>query len=161
MNTLLSQEYINVVNGGRLATLQPSNPVPLIMGKDEELLYIENGYTEKTTTHTSGYKSKSKGVSFRVAKGVRLHLGGGSAKAKRQTEIIKTAGLLYITNKRIVWSSPTSSFEYPVSKITSVFPYRDSISIQSGNKTYDLYIPTPETFYKVFYMLTQKLSESD
>ena len=161
MKTLLNPEYIAFVNSGHLATLEPTTPVPLLMSPGEELLYIENGYTEKTTSRTTGYKTNSGGLSFRVAKGVRFHLGGGNAKAKRKTETVRSNGYLFVTSKRIVWSSSNGSFEYPIQKITSIVSHGSYISVQSGSKTHNLYIPTSDLFIKVFNLLVSKLSESN
>lgn len=157
MKTLLNDAIINSINNGVLTVIEPSSPVPLIMGNDEELLYIENGYTEKKSTKVVGYKHGGRGYSVKIMKGFRIRLGGGGTKVKRKTETDRSGGLLFITSERIVWQCQEKPFEYPLSKITAISASNVSINVQVGNKTQEIFLPTADTCEKVFHLTIEKL----
>ena len=105
-------------------------PAPIMLGRGEEILWTYNGvsmYQEKTVKEYGGRRS---GWSFRVMKGVTYHTGGTKIKPIEHTFMYcKGTGTLYITNKHLIFQSPTSAQKVPYSKMIGVTPYSDGVEV--------------------------------
>lgn len=103
---------------------------PVMLGRGESILWTYNGvsmYQEKTVKEYGGRRS---GWSFRVMKGVTYHTGGSRIKPIEHTFMDnKGTGTLYITNKHIIFQSPTAAQKVPYSKMIGVTPYSDGIEV--------------------------------
>lgn len=72
-------------------------------------------------------------------KGTRI--GSGITKPIEYEEVKQQKGVLYITNKRIIFQSAQNAFEKQHSNLTSVEPYSNAVVLQYGEKTYELIVP--------------------
>lgn len=105
-------------------------PAPIMLGRGEGIIWTYNGvsmYQEKTVKEYGGRRS---GWSFRVMKGVTYHTGGTKIKPIEHTYMdLKGTGTLYITNKHLIFQSPTSAQKVPYTKLIGVTPYSDGIEV--------------------------------
>lgn len=103
---------------------------PIILGKNETILWAYNGvsfYQEKITKEWVG---RSGGFSFRVMKGVYYRTGTSKGHPVEHSSMeLQGQGALYITNKNLIFYSPTKSAKIPFSKIIGLTPYTDGIEV--------------------------------
>lgn len=116
------------LQGGVLPSCRAS--APIVLSRGEAILWTYNNvsmYQEKTVREYNGRRS---GWSFRVAKGVTYHTGGSNVRPVEYTYMdCKGIGTLYITNKHLVFQSPTSAQRIAYSKLIGVTPYSDGIEV--------------------------------
>jgi len=151
-NSLMGAEGINVINSGRIPNIQGTN---LNLAKGETCCYMDKAYTFTDKTITTGYSGKRNGISFRVAKGVSYHTGASGSQAIRETQRTTYNGILYLTTKRIIFTSEKDSFDKVFEKITSIQEAKDGLIIQIGSKSYSIITKTHSEFMKVFNMLKE------
>lgn len=94
--------------------------------------------TEKITKHYSGSHN---GFSFRVAKGVTYRTGQSRGTPVEEKSVVKTKGIFYITDKRIIFVADENGFEKKISSLTAITPYSNAVKMQFGNKTFTLMVP--------------------
>ena len=66
-----------------------------------------------------GRKSSGAGVSYRVAKGLSVHGGGGGSENIRGQVGEKYDGIFYLTNKRVILNAMKYGFDIPLEKLDS------------------------------------------
>ena len=72
-------------------------------------------------------------------KGTRI--SSGISKPIEYEEMKQQKGILYITNKRIIFQATQNAFEKQHRYLTSVEPYSNAVVLQYGDKTYELIVP--------------------
>lgn len=150
--SLMGLKGIIAINNGEIPTIEGTN---LNLEDGEVCCYMDNASTFKDKTITTGYTGKSGGVSIRIAKGISYRTGGGGSKAIRKTERTIYNGVLYITTKRVIYTSQNESFDKTFDKITSVQELKDGILIQICSKTYSIITKTHSQFMKIFNKLKE------
>lgn len=148
--SLMSKEIIEKINNGQLPEITITNGVNLAEG--EICHYADTAYTFKDKTVTTGYTGRSSGVSIRLMKGLTYRRGGSGGKAIRETQRTMYKGILFITNKRVIYTSTKETFDKPFDKITSIMEAKDGILLQIGSTTYSIIVPTHSEFIMVFNM---------
>lgn len=152
--SLMSKEIIEKINNGQLPEVTIINGINLA---DEEIChYADTAYTFKDKTVTTGYTGKNSGVSIRIMKGLTYRTGGSRGKAIRETQRTMYKGILFITSKRVIYSSTNVSFDKHFDKITSLMETKDGVLIQIGSNTYSIIVPTHSEFVKVFNMVKNR-----
>lgn len=151
-NSLMGKLGIQTINSGRLPNIQGTN---LNLSNNETCCYMDNAYTFKDKTITTGYTGKHGGINIRIAKGLSYHTGGSDSRAIRETKRTVFKGILYLTTKRIIYTSQNESFDKSLDKITSIQEVTDGLIIQIGSNTYSLITNTHSEFMKVFNLLKQ------
>ncbi len=104
---------------------------------------------EKIVRTTKNYGMSTPGI----LKGNRFHSGSSVSTLDRQSEIEYQKGMLYITNKRIIFTAKDSGFDKPYMYLSSVKPYSNAIELQYGSTVYSLYVPDGALAYKVIQIL--------
>lgn len=94
--------------------------------------------TEKTQKR---YVGNSSGFSFRICKGVTYRTGQRRGTPVEETYTEKNKGLLYITNKRIIFVSDKNAFDKKLKSLTAITPYSNAVQFQFSNKTYTVLVP--------------------
>ena len=148
--SLMNSETISLINEGKLPNIEVNN---LNLSAEESCCYVDKAYTFKDKTVTTGYTGRSNGVSIRIAKGLSYRTGGGNSQAIRQTQRTTYNGILYITTKRVIFTSQDESFDKTFDKITSIQEAKDGLFIQIGSHTYSIITKTHSQFIKVFNLV--------
>ena len=104
---------------------------PILLKKNEELIlsFPKISLWEPRSVTRGG----SAGTSIRVAKGLRVRVGGFQAESHEELRNIDQ-GTLTLTDKRIVFSGTKRTTSVPLTKIISMEPYNDAISIRREGK---------------------------
>jgi len=119
-----------------------SNRLPQIINnkiflKDGEICsYIDkailNIYKTKKISQHIGFSSKG------LFKGSRM--GIGIAKPIEYEDLIQQKGILYITNKRVVFQAKQNAFDKKHNYLSSIEAYTNAVILQYGNKTYEIIV---------------------
>ncbi|WP_169295711.1 hypothetical protein [Advenella sp. EE-W14] len=73
------------------------------------------------TQKTRVYRGGSKGISFRIAKGVHYRVGAQRGTSETiENEIIASSGELVVTNKRVVFTGDVKSFSFNIDRLISI-----------------------------------------
>jgi len=86
-------------------------------------------------------RSNSSGFSFRVCKGVTYRTGQRRGRPIEETYTEKNKGLLYVTNKRIIFVSDKNAFDKKLKSLTAITPYSNAVQLQFSGKTYTVLVP--------------------
>ncbi|MGQ9818960.1 MAG: hypothetical protein ACUVQ1_03430 [Candidatus Kapaibacteriales bacterium] len=135
---------------GTLPELRP----PRISGSEINLqsgekihFYFPAILNEKRVVKTN-YGGGSYGVSFRVAKGIRYHIGSHRGNILRQETLVETSrGILLITNQRIVLQ-PELGFKpisIPLNKILSYQCFSNSLLVFKEGREKGYYFTTSKS----------------
>ena len=152
ISSLMGIEGIKTINEGKIPNIQGTN---LNLLGDETCCYMDKAYTFKDKTVTTGYKGNNSGVSIRITKGLSYRTGAGSSQAIKQTQKTTYNGILYLTTRRIIYTSQNESFDKTFDKITSIEEAKDGLIIQIGSNTYSIVTNTHSEFMKVFNLIKQ------
>jgi hypothetical protein len=77
----------------------------------------------------------SRGVSVRIMKGVSYRIGSSKGQLISETGLVPvTSGVLYVTNKRMVYSGERKSFEIPYNKLIDMELYSDGMKFSVTNR---------------------------
>jgi len=147
--SLMTRETLNMINDGVLPSISVPN---LNMSENEICHFADIGYTFKDKIVTTGYTGKSKGVSIKIMDGLTYRTGGSGGKAIRETQRTTYTGTLYITNRRIIYTSNNACFDKTFDKVTSIVEAEDGIILQIGSVSYSIILETHSEFVKVFNM---------
>jgi hypothetical protein len=126
--------------------------------KLEKLVWLFQGvhyYEDKTRRQ---YVGRSHGVSIRIMKGVYYRTGSFRGHPIETTErAYIDSGILAITDKHLYFAGSSKSFRIPYTKIVSITPYSDGVTVQRDAMT-----AKPQTFLThdgwFTYNLTMNLS---
>lgn len=113
---------------------------------DQALLVVEK---TKKVVHSRSHGTSAPGL----FKGNRHHWGGTTSKVEERIETEEHKGILYITNKRIIFTSQNVGFDKQYRYLSSVKPYANALELQYGSKIYALFVPDGRITYAVIKML--------
>ena len=103
--------------------------LPFKFQKSEHLIYVFNDveYLEKRVKRE--IVGRSAGASFRVAKGVSIRTSGSrGTPVEKDVVVSRGSGTMAVTTKHLYFNGQRS-FRIPFSKMVSVEPYNDSVSV--------------------------------
>jgi len=117
---------------GDAPPLIPAEESSVILSKDERIILAlpEITLSEMRAVQTGG----SRGVSFRVMKGVYYHVGSFQSQSHEQLKAIDR-GRFILTNKRLIFSGAAKSMDIDLRKISTVVPYSDAITVTKNTGT--------------------------
>lgn len=147
---------IDQINKGILPKITTDN---IILTDGEECHFAERAIlvTEKIEKH---YEGTSNGISVRIIKNVTYRTGKRKGKPVEQVVQEKTKGLVYITNKRIIFLAGKNAFEKKYSTLTAYAPYSNAINLQFGTKTFNLMVPNGAAISRVISMIGKQNNNS-
>lgn len=99
-------------------------------------------YIDKAILNTHIKRSVKQRVSHSTPglfKGTRITTSYG--KPIEYDEMKQTRGILYITNKRIIFQAPQNAFDKPHSSLSAIQPYNNGVVLQYGSTNYELIVP--------------------
>ena len=124
--------FSKIESGGELPVGTPSN---LILQKDEKChLSIPGSLIEERVVR-SNYVGGSRGVSFKIAKGVRYRVGQNRGHIQSERGMVPVSeGYFIVTNQRIVFSGDKKSVETTFKKLIDLQVYSDAIQFAVSNR---------------------------
>ena len=123
---------------GRLPILNTSK---IFLKTGEQCHYIEKAVYEKKTVKKR-YVRKNAGYSVPgLFKGGRIHMGGGQTDVVDNVQYETFRGILYITNKRIIFVGESNGFDEKISDLVAMTPHINCIELQFPKSHYKLFVP--------------------
>lgn len=140
---------INQIKQGIIPNMRTNK---IILTQGETCHFAERAIliTEKTKKRMEG---RSKGMSIRVCKGITYRIGKHNGIPLEEVTIERNKGLIYVTNKRIIFISDKNAFDKKYKYLSACIPYEDGIKLQFGNNTFTLVIPDGNALGKLISML--------
>jgi len=129
---VMKQLILGRANDGRLPTVDD----PQLMAQRDEVVHQEEPAALVKEVAVREYRGGSAGVSFRVAKGVRLNTGrqrGQMVTVGTEIQLADT-GVLSITSKRVVFSGQKKTIESKYAKLVGLQVFSDAIAISVSNR---------------------------
>jgi hypothetical protein len=129
---LLTKLQVAKLNDGRLPVVEDPN----LMTRRGELVHVETSAALMKEIAVREWRGGSSGVSFRVAKGVRYHVGstrGHMVTVGTQLQMADT-GILAITNQRCAYLGSRKTVDMPYSKLLGMQLFTDAISFSLSNR---------------------------
>ena len=131
---------------GRLPIL---NTDKLFLKQDEFCHYVEKAVYEKKTVKKS-YVRKNAGYSVPgLFKGTRVNLGGGVTDVKENDQYELFRGILYITNKRVIFVGEACGFDRDLNDLVALTPYANCVELQFSKENYKIFVPDGNIVHKV------------
>ena len=139
------------IMAGRLPILNPDTIFPR---KGEKIHFIDKAMNmDVKTTKTYQHMGFSTPGLF---KGNRVNFGSG--KPIEHKENVYHAGILYITNQRIIFQAKENGFDKDFKYLTAFVPYSNGIEFQFGNKSYTLLVSDGNVVNQALQLIKQRRS---
>ena len=119
----------------------PTMRTDRIMLSDGEVCHFSERAIIVTEKTRKRYVGRSNGFSFRVCRGVTYRTGQNRGTPIEETYTEKNKGLLYVTNKRIIFVSDKNAFDKKLKSLTAITPYSNAVQFQFSSKTYTVMVP--------------------
>jgi hypothetical protein len=144
-----------------------AQPLPVeksceIILKKNEVCHFSSSTDLIEERRKSHYVGGTQGVSVRIAKGLSYRVGG--FKGERVTEDyneITDTGMLYITNKRIVFAGKKKNISYTLTSIASINRFTNAIQFKKENEAKPKYFGTNDhQIIDKLYVIVSRLLNS-
>lgn len=123
---------------GRLPIL---NTNKIFLKNGEQCHYIDKAIYEKKTVRKR-YVRRNTGYSVPgLFKGTRINMGGGKTDVVDNVQYDTFRGILYLTNKRIIFVGDANGFDKKIDDLIAVTPYSNCIEMQFPKETLKLFVP--------------------
>jgi len=123
---------------GRLPIL---NTDTIFLKAGESCHYIDKAIYEKKTVRKR-YVRRNTGYSVPgLFKGTRINMGGGKTDVVDSVQYDTHRGILYITNKRLIFVGEQGGFDKKVDDLIAITPYSNCIELQFSKDTYKIFVP--------------------
>lgn len=87
-------------------------------------------------------------------KGVRYHMGSSESIPVTETKVDYIPGYLYITNKRIIFTSQKGGLEKTIGSLSAFHPYSNAIGLQFGQKVINFILPRADLAVQTLQIMT-------
>ena len=134
VTTILPDLAKQEIYQGRLPQLNTTN---IFLKSGETCCFIDKAILMKQKV-TKNYQRIGYSVPG-LFKGTRINVGNMTPKERVHTEYFR--GIIYITNKRIIFQAQQNGFDKQHRYISAVMPYSNAIELQYGNTTHQLLVP--------------------
>lgn len=137
-------DIIHAAKTSKVQNIPPLECLPvvnvqgIILKQDEICHYFGDTEILKTKNIVTGHKSSGGGISFQVAKGVRLSTGSGKSQAIRSNVTEKYNAKFYVTSERIVAVASKGGFDKKISNLSGLTNYSNGFDFQFGSQTYEI-----------------------
>ncbi len=123
---------------GRLPIL---NTNKIFLKSGEQCHYIDKAIYEKKTVKKR-YVRRNNGYSMPgLFKGTRINVGGGHTDVIDNAQYETFRGILYITNKRIIFVGEANGFDKKIDELVALTPYANCVELQFSKENYKLFVP--------------------
>lgn len=129
---LYTRLQVAKLNAGRLPVVKS----PKLMAKSGEVVYFETSAALMKEVSVRQWQGGSQGVSFRLAKGMRYHVGqtrGHMVTVGTQLQVADT-GVLSITSTRAAYLGVHKTVEIPYARLMGIQMYSDAVGFSISNR---------------------------
>lgn len=135
---------------GRLPILKTNK---IFLKNGEVCHYIDKAIYEKKTVRKR-YVRRNTGYSVPgLFKGTRINPGGGKTDVVDNVQYETIRGILYITNRRIIFVGDQSGFDKKVDDLIALTPYANCVELQFGKDNYKIFVPDGNVTHAVLQQI--------
>lgn len=151
VQSILPQVAVNEIMNGRLPIL---NTNKIFLKGSEKCHYIDKAIYEKKIVkkkyvrHTHG--SSFKGIIF---SDVRHHVGGGTMDVVDNVQYEAIRGILYITDKRIIFQGEQTGLTIKIDDLVAIQPYGNCVELQCSKENYKIFVPNGAVTHAVLKLI--------
>lgn len=135
---------------GRLPILRTDK---IFLKNGEVCHFIDKAIYEKKIVNKR-YVRKNAGYSAPgLFKGTRVNFGGGNSDVVENVQYKTFRGILYITNKRVIFVNTESGFDKKIDTLIALTPYSNCVELQFSKETYKIFVPDGNVVHRVLQLL--------
>ena len=131
----------------------------LLLAKNEVCHFMGDACFCKIKQQTVGYENGSRGVSFRVMKGISFRVGNYRGHYINEEITEKTNGTIYLTNTKIVFSAIKNSCVIKFNDIMNLNVIDNMLQIQTEKTTYLFHIADSFNFLAILEYIVNQTEE--
>lgn len=126
----MSMGAIDQINRGILTTMKNNK---IILTKVKCVILLKEKVSKR-------YEGCSNGFGIKLSKHVTYRMGQNRGKSVEEITQEKIKGLIYVTNKRIIFMADKDAFDKKYSTLTGCTPYSNAIKLQFRTRTLTLMV---------------------
>ena len=150
VQSILPMAAINEIMSGRLPIL---NTDRIFLKGGEKCHYIDKAIYEKKIVKKR-YVRRNNGYSMPgLFKGTRINLGGGHTDVTDNVQYQTFRGILYITNRRIIFQGEQGGFDIKIDDLIAITPYGNCVELQCSKDNYKVFVPNGGVTHKVLQLV--------
>jgi len=151
VQSILPQVAVDEILHGRLPIL---NTDKIFLKGGERCHYIDKAIYEKRSVQKR-YVRRNHGTSYPgiFFKNVRHHYGGGTTDVVDNVQYSTYRGILYITNRRIIFVGEQGGFDKKLDELIAITPYSNCVELQTSKETYKIFVPNGTVVHAVLQMV--------
>lgn len=114
------------------------------------------GYYTALVTHDMAvaYVRRNSGYSAPgLFKGTRVNYGGGTTDQVDNVTYQTMRGILYITNRRIIFQGDQEGFDLKVDDLVAITPYSNCVELQTSKTHYKIFVPNGNVTQSVLQLI--------
>lgn len=135
---------------GRLPIL---NTNKVFLKNGENCHYIDKAIYEKQTVRKR-YVRRNTGYSVPgLFKGTRINFGGGNTDVVDNVTYDTFRGILYITNRRMIFQGEQGGFDKRLDELVAINPYSNCVELQFSKETYKVFVPDGGIVHSVLQLV--------
>lgn len=135
---------------GRLPIL---NTNKVFLKNGEQCHYIDKAIYEKKIVKKRYVRRNTGWSAPGLFKGTRVNFGGGTTDAVDNVTYTTHRGILYITNKRMIFVGDQMGFDKKLDDMIALTPYSNCVEIQFSKDTYKIFVPDGNVTHAVLQIL--------
>ena len=129
------------------------NTNKIFLKAGEQCHYIDKAIYEKKTVKKR-YVRRNNGYSVPgLFKGTRINMGGGHTDVIDNVSYDTIRGILYITNKRIIFVGDQTGFDKKISELIALTPYSNCVELQFSKDNYKIFVPDGNVTHMVLQLI--------
>ena len=149
VKSVLPRIAVNEILSGRLPIL---NTDRIFMKGSEKCHYIDKAIYEKKIVRKR-YVRRSSGYNFPTFFNIRYNRGSSEADVKDNIEYITYKGILYVTNKRIIFQGESEGFDFKLDSLVAIQPYDNCVELQCSKENYKIFVPDGGLVHAVIQLI--------
>ena len=150
VTTILPDIARQEIMRGRLPIL---NTNKIFLKAGEQCHYIDKAIYEKKIIKKR-YVRRNNGYSVPgLFKGTRINMGGGHTDVVDNVSYDTIRGILYITNKRIIFVGDQTGFDKKLSDLIAITPYSNCVELQFSKDNYKIFVPDGNVTHMVLQLI--------
>ncbi len=135
---------------GRLPVL---NTKRIFLKSGEQCHYIDKAIYEKKTVKKRHIRRHTGYSMPGLLRGTRINIGGGHTDIVDNVQHKPFRGILYITNKRIIFVGEENSFDKNIDELIALTPYSNCVILQYSNENYKIFVPDGNVVSKALHLI--------
>lgn len=151
VQSILPDAAVQEIMHGRLPIL---NTNKIFLKNNETCHYIDKAIYEKKIVRKR-YIRQNHGTSYRgiIFSDIRHHYGGGTTDVVDNTQYEMIRGILYITNRRVIFQGNTSGLNIKMDDLVAIQPYGNCVELQCNKENYKIFVPNGAVTHAVLQLI--------